>query len=101
VRFGVIPVSGEVGRNCIDLVLDPVQSGFNTVQPFPQTGFDPVHLVAQHLVPFNDDIQLVLKILCHDADMMLEVISRCVEVFLENLLNCPDLFCVNKISPQV
>jgi hypothetical protein len=94
VRFGVLPVSGKVGRNGLDLVLDPVQSRFNplqprfnqvqpginavqsrfdSIQPSPQIGFHPVDLVAQHLVAFNDEIQFVLKIFGYYTRLMLDL----------------------------
>jgi hypothetical protein len=133
-RFGVLPVSGKVGRNGIDLIHDPVQSGFNTiqpginsvqsrfdpVQPSPQICFYPVDLVAQHLVPFNDDFELVLEIFRYYTglmldltlevlgyytrlvlDLSLEVVGHYADMMLENLLNLFYFISVHNISRQV
>jgi hypothetical protein len=102
VRFGIRPVCGKVGRNGIDLILDSIQPGFNTVQPFPQIGFNPVDLVAQHLVPFYDDIQLVLKIFGYYTrlvlNLSLEVVGHYADMMLENLLDLFYFISVHNIS---
>jgi hypothetical protein len=64
-RFRIRPVGGKVTGNGVDFILD-------SIKPGTQRGFNAVDLFGQHLMPFNDNIQLVLKILGHDADMMLE-----------------------------
>jgi len=112
-------MSGKIGRNGIDLFLDPFQPGFNTVQPginaiqsrfdpvqpSPQIGFNPVDLVVKHLIPFNYDIQLVLKIFGYYSrlmlDLALEVFGHHADMALENFLYLPDLISVHKISRQV
>ncbi len=94
VCFGIHPVRGKIGGDCVDLAFDAIQScsqsGFDTVQPRPQSCFDTIYLVAQHLMPFNYDIQLVLKIVSHHANMM-----------LENLFNFLDIACIHKTSKLI
>ena len=68
VHLSVGPVSGKVGGHGVNLAFDPLQPDFNPVQPV----FYTVNLFTQHLMPLDDDIQLVLKILGHYPNMMLE-----------------------------
>jgi len=79
VRLGIRPVRGKVGGYGIDFTsdpiksrFDPIKSRFDPIKSHSQRDLDTVNFVAQHLMPFNDDIQLVLKILGHYANMVLE-----------------------------
>ncbi len=76
-RLGIRPMRGKIGSHRIDM---PYKIGFDTIDPFCQRVFDPVNLLTQHLVPFNDNIQLVLKIFGHDADLMLEHLLDFLEI---------------------
>jgi hypothetical protein len=103
-RLGVRPVGGEIDGNDIDT---PTQVSFGFVNPFGQTYFYsvqppiyPVNLFAQHLVPFNDNIQLMLKILRQHADMMFKVIRRYTDMMLEHSLDLFEIISIHKISPR-
>ncbi|HEX2768866.1 MAG TPA: hypothetical protein VHN12_06245, partial [Geobacteraceae bacterium] len=67
-RLGVRPVGGEIGDNGVDFTFNPVNLDLNTVKP----DFKTVNFLTQHLVAFDDNIQLVLKILGHYPHIMLE-----------------------------
>jgi len=57
-RLGVRPVGGKISGNGIDLDLNPIRPFFDVAQPYVHS----VEFFGQHLLPFNDEVQLVLKI---------------------------------------
>jgi hypothetical protein len=81
-RLGVRPVGGEIGGNGVDFAFNPVNLDLNPVKPDFKTVHPPikaihpsvktVNFLTQHLVAFDDNIQLVLKILGHYPHIMLE-----------------------------
>jgi len=105
VRLSVGPVSGKVSGHGINLAFDPVQSHLNPVQshlnPF-QPVFDPVNLLTQHLMSLDNDIQLVLKIFRHHANMMLKHILDFFKIisFHMNLPQTFSLVKMNKAAPS-
>jgi len=92
VRLGVGPVSGKVGGHGVNLAFDPLQPDFNPVQPV----FYTVNLFTQHLMPLDDDIQLVLKILCHYTHMMLDIFLYSINMTSEQLIDFFQIICIHK-----
>jgi hypothetical protein len=92
-RLGVCPVGGEIGGNGIDFTFNPVKPDFKTVHP-PIKAVHPsvktVNFLTQHLVAFDDNIQLVLKILGHYPHIM-----------LEHFLDLFEIGSIHKISPRL
>ena len=72
-RLGISTMGGKIGYNGVDFIFNPVNLDFYTVKPDFKAVHTPikaihhsvktVNLLTQHLVAFDDDIQLVLKIL--------------------------------------
>jgi len=81
-RLGIGTVGGKIGCNGVDFIFNPVKPDFNPVKPNFKTIHPPikaihpsvktVNLLTQHLVAFDYNIQLVLKILGHYPHIMLE-----------------------------
>lgn len=74
VRLGVRPVGGKIRGDRINAA---AQVRFDFINPY----LKPINLVAEHLLPFNDQVQFVPKILGHDADMMFEHVFYFFEIF--------------------
>jgi hypothetical protein len=91
VRFGVLTVSGKIGGNSIN---SPTQVHPNLINPC----LKPVDLVTQHLMPFNNDIQLMLKILGHDANMLFEVLRYIIDMPPEKFIDLSYIFSIHDIS---
>jgi len=96
-RLGVRPVCSKISGDPIDLDFKTVHPGFEmahlaiqTVHPIIKS----VGLFAQHLMPFNDNIELVLKILVHDPHVMLEVFSHHIHMPFEHLIDLLDFIGV-------
>jgi hypothetical protein len=83
-RLGVGAVGGKIGGHGINL-------SFNLVNPRAQGSFDTVNLFTQHLGSFDNDIQLLLKIFRHNADMMLERILDLFKIISFHM-NLPQTF---------
>jgi len=95
-HLGVRPVGGKISSDSIDLCFKTVHPAIKTVHPAIQS----IYLFAQHLMPFNDNIELVLKILVHDAHVILEVFSHHIHMPFEHLIDLFDFFGVHIISRQ-
>jgi hypothetical protein len=82
-RLGIRPMGGKISGNVIDFTFNPVKPDFKTVHP-PIKAFHPsvktVNLLTQHLVAFDDNIQLVLNILGHYSHIMLEYFFDLFEI---------------------
>jgi hypothetical protein len=89
-RLGVRPMGGKIGGNCVDFILDTLQSDFHAVDFF-----------GEHLVAFNDKVELMLEILGHDTDMMFEVFRHFTDMMPEKLIDLFDIFCVHGTSAVV
>jgi len=71
-RLGISSVGGKIGGDTVDLRLDTCQMHFNTGQAIIQllyADIHPVHAFGQHLLPFGQQIELVLNIFFHHPDL--------------------------------
>jgi hypothetical protein len=94
VRLGIGTVTGKVGRNGFYLDFNSVQPSFDTAD----SRVHPVDLFGQHLLPFNDNVKFVLKILGHDADMMLEVFRHHIDMMLKHFVYLFEIISVHGFS---
>jgi hypothetical protein len=95
-RLGIRTVSGKIGGNGVDFSFDTLKPSFNATESRVHT----VDFFGKHLVTFDDNIQLMLKILRQHADMMFKVIRRYTDMMLEHSLDLFEIISIHKISPR-
>ncbi len=72
-HLGVLAVSSQIGGDTIDLVAYGLQQEHRLLMVDVRLVVHFTNSPAQHLVPFGDQVQLVLEILAQYADVGLEI----------------------------
>ncbi len=86
--LGIRTMGGEIGGHGINLYFNPVESFLDLVK----FSFHSIHPLRQHLLPFHDKVELVLKVLFDNSDPPVEGLYH---IFLETRKHGHQLFFID------